>query len=300
MKKFATLFASAFTIAAMLSQNVLAAQVGETNMSGLMVMGYPDNAIRYPWSAAPEPLVNNGIFLYINGSIYNENIIIENDRTLVPLRFISERLGAQVDWDDATRKVTITDGNNKVELVIGNNEPTLNGKVIQIDAAPKIYNDYTYVPLRFIAESLNCKVDWVDGYTGFDGNPANLFKQTHYPIGTRQVIISRYPAGATPMSKADAISILEEQLKITYEKRFGVKFSPLDTMPNSNDEKETYRYSISHLTILDENDRFYNVYSGWQFMIDKYNGTVFLYYPGYNQTVTNFNPYAPGAIAFAG
>jgi len=304
MKKLLALFGSAVTIAVMLSQTVLAAapktQIGETNLGGLVVAGYPNNTISYPWSASPEKLNENGIFLYINGSIFNANIIIENDRTLVPLRFISENLGAKVGWDDAARKVTITDGNNKIELVIGNNKPTLNGKVIQIDAAPKIFNDYTYVPLRFIAESLKCKVDWIDGYNGFDGNPANLFKQTHYPIGNRQVIISRYPTDAKPMPQSEAIKILKEQLIIAYEKRFGIKFSPLDLMPRSSDEKESYRYTISHLSVIDENDRFYNVYFGWEFMIDKYTGTVFLYYPGQNQTITIFNPYSPGALAFAG
>ncbi|MDR1558766.1 MAG: copper amine oxidase N-terminal domain-containing protein [Clostridiales bacterium] len=303
MKKFFALCVTVLTVMGVLTQNTLAAWqslVPETNLGRLSVYGYPENAISYGYSMVPEKLPENGIFLYINGSIYAPEIIIENSRTLVPLRFISENLGAQVGWDDATRNVTITDGSNKIELVIGNNKPTLNGKVIQIDAAPKIFNDYTYVPLRFIAESLNCKVDWVDGYPGYNGDPANLFKATHYPIGNRQVIISRYPSGATAMSQEGAIKLLKDQLMIAYENRFGVEFSPLDAMPASGDEQETYRYTISHISILYENDRFYTIWFNREFMVDKYTGTVFLYYNGQTQTINVFNPFSPGALTFAG
>jgi hypothetical protein len=285
----------------MLCQSVFAASntpVSETNLSRLRV-GEPPNTIDYG-NGETGIIPDNGIVLYINGSIYGADIIIENDRTLVPLRFISENLGAQVGWDGAERKVTITDGNNKIELVIGNNRPTLNGKVIQIDAAPKIFNDYTYVPLRFIAESLNCKVDWFEGNTGYNGG-GNVPPGGSYPIGNRQVVVSRYPSGAKPITKAEALNSLKEQLMIAYEKRFGVKFSPLDAMPNSTDEKETFRYSISHLSVLYENDRFYNVSFAWLFMVDKYTGTVFLFYNGMPQTITIFNPFTPGGmIGFAG
>jgi len=279
MKKPFSLFIATAVISGALCQNALAASstpIPETNLSGISVL--PDYTITYA-DGTVQNIPENGIILYINGSIYATDIIIENDRTLVPLRFISETLGAQVGWDDATRKVTITDGGNKIELVIGDNRPTLNGKVIQIDAAPKIYHDFTYVPLRFIAESLNCKVDWFDGNPGYNGAGV-VSQQPHYPIGMRQVIISRYPADANIISQSEAINTLKQQLMIAYESRFGVKFSPLDAMPNSDDEKETYRYTISHLSsILYENDRFYNIHFVWVFMVDKYTGSIFLYYP---------------------
>jgi len=301
MKSLFAIVISIISITGMLCQNVFAAPntpVPETNLFRLSV-GEPSNTIDYG-TGVKGIIPDNGIVLYINGSIYAADIIIENDRTLVPLRFISETLGAQVGWDDTARKVTITDGNNKIELVIGNNRPTLNGKVIQIDAAPKIYKDYTYVPLRFIAESLNCKVDWFEGNPGYNGGGPAPPTGT-YPIGNRQVIISRYPSGAKPIAKDEALNILKEQLMIGYEKRFGVKFSPLDAMPNSTDEKETYRYLISHLTVLYENDRFYNISFAWLFMVDKYTGTVFLYYNGVPRTITLFNPFTPGGmIGFAG
>jgi len=80
-------------------------EIAETNLDGVRVL----DTITYAYAPdQPIPLAKNPIFLYINGSIYNADVIIENDRALVPLRFISERLGAQVAWDDATCKVTVT------------------------------------------------------------------------------------------------------------------------------------------------------------------------------------------------
>jgi len=300
MKKFVAIFISTIMIAVLFCQSALAdpnTAVPETNLGGLRVFINPGGEITYGDGTVMK-YPGNDILLFINGSLYVSEIIIDNDRTLVPLRFISETLGAQVGWDDATRKVTITDGNNKIEMVIGNNKPTLNGKVIQIDVAPKIYNDYTYVPLRFIAESLNCKVDW------FEGNPDFIVDgptETHYPIGSRQVIVSRYPTVAKAMTETDAIKILEDQLKIAYKTRFGVELLPLNTKPNINDEQESFRYLITHLSVCYTNDRFYNVLFVWNFMVDKYSGTVYLCYNGVPYTINIFDPYGPGGnIGFAG
>jgi len=298
VKKYVASALSAIVFASVFWQNVSAAPViPETNLDGLRVR----EAITYG-NGVTEQLPANPIFLFINGSIYNANIIIENDRTLVPLRFISETLGAQVDWDNATRKVTITDGGNKIELVIGNNKPTLNGKVVQIDVAPKIFSDYTYVPLRFVAEALNCTVEWYGGYQPHNNDIGSVEPtEAHYPMDNRQVMVSRYPTGAKAMTQAEAIKILESQLKIAYKTRFGVEFSPLASMPDSHDEKETFRYSISHLSVRFSNDRFYNFLFNWIFMVDKYTGTVYLYYGGDTMTIDIFNPYGPGgSIGFAG
>jgi len=271
--------------------------IEETNLGGVRVEG----TITYANAPdQPIPLAKNPIFLYINGSIYSADVIIENDRTLVPLRFISERLGAQVAWDDATRKVTITDGDNTIELIIGDSNPKLNGKTIPIDAAPKIYNDYTYVPLRFIAEALGCKVDWFDGTAAYNGAGPEP-DVPHYPIGDRQVMISRYSADLVPLKPQEALDILKQQLIIAYGRRFGVAFSPLDTMPNSTDEQETYRYYIPHISVVYENDRFYAIHFVWTFFVDKYTGTVFLFYGGSPATFYLFNPYTPGGmIGFVG
>ena len=87
---------------------------------------------------------------------------IENGRTMVPLRFISEALGEKVDWNAETKSVII--GDNKAVLAIGSKELDANGKKIAIDSPAVIKNSRTFVPLRAISEILGAKVDW-DGAT---------------------------------------------------------------------------------------------------------------------------------------
>ena len=87
---------------------------------------------------------------------------IENGRTMVPLRFISEALGEKVDWNAETKSVII--GDNKAVLAIGSKVIDANGKKITIDSPAVIKNSRTFVPLRAISEILGAKVDW-DGAT---------------------------------------------------------------------------------------------------------------------------------------
>lgn len=110
------------------------------------------------------------ILLSVDGKKVNTDAapFIENDRTLVPVRFISEALGKKVEWDNAEKKVTILDDKSevsKIELKIESDKANLydknqNKKEITLDAKAKIVNDRTFVPVRFIAESLGVNVDW--------------------------------------------------------------------------------------------------------------------------------------------
>ena len=90
--------------------------------------------------------------------------VIRNSRTLVPIRVISEGLGAVVNWDGAERKVTIQletlDGNKTVELFIGKKNYYIDGIMYEMDVPPQIINNRTMVPIRVVSESLNCKVYW--------------------------------------------------------------------------------------------------------------------------------------------
>jgi hypothetical protein len=91
-------------------------------------------------------------------------IIVEN-RTLMPIRFVAEAIGAAVGWEPEARKVTVTLGLRMIELWIGNPLARINGKVMPIDPSnpavlPFISGDRTYIPLRFVAESLLGDVTW--------------------------------------------------------------------------------------------------------------------------------------------
>lgn len=89
---------------------------------------------------------------------------IKNDRTYVSVRFITEALGASVEWLPETQNVIIRSEECNIKLEIGSKKFVLNDEDIDWnDVAPEIVNNRTMLPVRMIAEYLNCKVLWDDG-----------------------------------------------------------------------------------------------------------------------------------------
>ena len=86
----------------------------------------------------------------------------ENSRTLIPIRFVSEAMGAEVGWKDETKEVFIDLNNKKIVLTIGSNLIGINNDFRLMDTKPIIKEARTFVPIRFVAEGLGAWVDWED------------------------------------------------------------------------------------------------------------------------------------------
>jgi len=84
----------------------------------------------------------------------------ENNRTLIPLRFISENLGARVSWDDYDRRVTIRVQDKVINIPMGWHYYDVDGEQKRMDTASVMFDGRTYVPLRFISEELGASVIW--------------------------------------------------------------------------------------------------------------------------------------------
>ncbi|MBL7574561.1 Copper amine oxidase N-terminal domain-containing protein [Peptoniphilus asaccharolyticus DSM 20463] len=108
------------------------------------------------------PVFAKDITITLDGKEIKSDVAayIEKDRTLVPIRFISENLGYGVKWNNETRVVTISDSNKKIELKIDSKDINVDGKISKMDVAPVIKKDRTFVPLRFVAEYMGLNVDW--------------------------------------------------------------------------------------------------------------------------------------------
>jgi hypothetical protein len=110
----------------------------------------------------PEPAPQSDIRVLVNGRAltFDQPPIIENGRTLVPLRAIFEALGAIVSWEQSTQTVTATRGNTTVTLQIGSEFITRNGEQIRLDVPARIVGGRTLVPARAVAESFGAHVEW--------------------------------------------------------------------------------------------------------------------------------------------
>lgn len=103
-----------------------------------------------------------GLSLIVDGQNLTElasPFIIDN-RTMVPIRFISEALETEVYWDETLQKVDIKRDALSLTLWIGSRVYLLNGQYYVSDVAPKIINNRTYVPVRLVANAFEVGVLW--------------------------------------------------------------------------------------------------------------------------------------------
>ncbi|MDR7423346.1 MAG: stalk domain-containing protein [Armatimonadota bacterium] len=81
-------------------------------------------------------------------------------RLLVPLRGVFERLGATVEWDPGTQRITARSADRTIELVVGQRDAAVNGRPVVLDVPPMLVGGRTMVPLRFVSEALGAYVQW--------------------------------------------------------------------------------------------------------------------------------------------
>ena len=110
---------------------------------------------------APYVLLNDKILGF------SQPPVMESDRILVPMRFLFEQMGANVDWNNDTQSAiaTISEAGQerKVEFSIDNTTALVNGQPETTDVPARLINDQTFVPLRFLSENLGYNVEWDDG-----------------------------------------------------------------------------------------------------------------------------------------
>lgn len=92
--------------------------------------------------------------------IFDVPPIIQNGRTLVPFRAVSEALNIKVNWNETTRTISATSEDKTITLQIGNKRALVNGIASTLEVPPAIIKSRTLIPLRFFTESLGCKVEW--------------------------------------------------------------------------------------------------------------------------------------------
>lgn len=105
-------------------------------------------------------VVENGVTAIYPGETEVCAYLNAEQRTMVPVRFVAERLGAEVGWEDSTRTVIIEMNGNVIRMPIGKSVYTLNGVEKTMDTAAVIEHNRTMVPIRFVAEALGYEVGY--------------------------------------------------------------------------------------------------------------------------------------------
>lgn len=111
---------------------------------------------------ASSPKAEEKIKIDLDGKLIKSDVepFIERGRTLVPLRVISESLGYEVKWNQEERIADISNNKDKLSVKIGSDKALLNDKEVSLDVAACLKNSRTFLPLRFVGESLGLNVSW--------------------------------------------------------------------------------------------------------------------------------------------
>ncbi len=134
-----------------------------------------DNLKISVYSDSEVPVLGKGVELKmtlgktdytLNGETKTMDVapIIRNSRTMLPVRYVAEALGASIDWDGATSTATLKTADTEIKITVGAATATVNGQSVTLDSPAFIENSRTYMPVRFVAETLGGTVAW-DGAT---------------------------------------------------------------------------------------------------------------------------------------
>ena len=110
----------------------------------------------------------NRIRLYLDGTSIFDSVIgadeappeIKDGRTMVPIRALAEKLGADVGWDAAMRQVTLVRAGVTIVMTVDSKTAYVNGRAVEMDVAPYITNGRTLIPARYVGEFFGQKVEW--------------------------------------------------------------------------------------------------------------------------------------------
>lgn len=115
--------------------------------------------LQFPANAERNyPKVN----VQIDGQLqaFSQPAIIYNDLTLVPMRELFEAIGAEVDWNEKTKKITAAKDETTIELTLHSKQAFKNVEIITLDVEPMNIDGHTMVPLRFVSEAFGDEISY--------------------------------------------------------------------------------------------------------------------------------------------
>ena len=158
------------------------------------------------------------IKIYVNGNIveFDQLPVIENGRTLVPVRGVFEALGAEVSYDNGV--VNGSKGSTKVVINVGSDKAYVDDEEKTLDVPAKIENGRTLVPLRFIGEAFGDDVHWEAKNKRIFVSSNNRAKKAPEleAIPKPETILSKLPEGEVIYTRED---LMDEECFSFYNQR---------------------------------------------------------------------------------
>lgn len=145
---------------------------GQDERQLIGTLAFDNIAFQYPAVVADPPRTRIDLKLgsknaVVGGQAYKLDVapLLLDGTTYLPLRFVTEAMGAQIDWDAALKRVTVLRGGQMLDMWVGRKDYLLNGTRKQSEVAPITRSGRTLVPIRLVSEQLGLVVNW-DGKLG--------------------------------------------------------------------------------------------------------------------------------------
>lgn len=159
----------------------------------------------------------SGPSIVVSNQVLPVSAVNKDGRVLIPLRAIFEALDATVDYDHATKIITGHKDGKIVILTVNDKVASVDGQKITLDVPATIIKGSTFVPIRFIGESLGANVVWANNTVLINSDqvidkPDSVGEILESEIGTNQVVKAKNRMALTKISGPFAIKITDIQV----------------------------------------------------------------------------------------
>lgn len=180
--------------------------------------------------------------IYVNGNVLTPDVnpYIQNQRTFVPIRFIGEALNAtSIKWDSSSKTATLVFNQKEIKLPVGSRYVTVNGKQYKMDAPINLVRGRTFVPVRFISETLGYNVKWANSSVYISNNgytpPSNKYSSEDLYWLSR--IVEAEAVGEPYSGKLAVANVIINRKKssefpstiksVIFDNKYGIQFTPV-------------------------------------------------------------------------
>lgn len=184
-------------------------------------------------AASANVCASEEINVYIAGEKveFDTPPVLVNDRTMVPMRAIFEKLGATVSWNEEFMRVEgLFENGRHIMLYIDKTNAYVDGELKTLDAAPYLKDGRTMIPLRFVAEGSGAVVDW-------DNDTQSAYVSPEYLSGT-YIPFGEYMSILSPLAADENFELLD------YYKENGTSFFKFDLTKVDSDVAAKYEQML--------------------------------------------------------
>ena len=267
MKKFLS-FVLVFALVLSMSSNISMAKLLEGEIVGFATDVGPEDASIF--IADKTYPVKNGTVLFINGEVIPEaEVIMDGDKAMLPLRLIAEKLGYELGWNGAEKKVTLKKADKSIDIATTKNEMA------------KLIKDTTYVTCDFVeknlAESALVTERLGDDFKKFYETNMAITQDKTIERSLRNVIIDEKHEYKDNLSSDDAMKLVKEKC-LEGLKNFAktLKEKVKDEPNRFDDDIKLIEKDINRMIYIGEVSKFYRYTIGpYDVLYDRTDGKIY-------------------------